>query len=147
MLHQSLTNFIPRTEVPAIADQCPHERIHHEPPRKNDNEPDGDVHEYLFCTRYLIARNACEIEPSRPREKRCREEYGDVDACVEDILRDCRKVANRFAPTDLRIAFLWHYLPGKRGSRKCDRRSDEKDDGQKHCEAHQLSAYHQNIVA
>ena len=71
MLYKKLTDLIPGAEGSAVPYQSPHERIHHEPAREDDDETDCHIYEYLFRTRYLTTRDTREIEPSRPRE-----EYG-----------------------------------------------------------------------
>src|SRR3989344_3214485 len=146
LLYKKLANFIPRSEAAAGTHQSPHERIDHKPSHKNDYEADGDVDEYLFRTGYLIARDTREVEPSRPREEHCGEEYGDIDARIEDILCDSRKGAHGLASSDS-VAFLRHYLSGKGVGRKRERRCDEEDDSEEHGYTYGHPVYHKNIVA
>ena len=53
MLKEEFADFIPRTKARVLVDQRLHECIDDEPAGEDDNESDGDIHEYLFCTRYL----------------------------------------------------------------------------------------------
>lgn len=143
---EELADFIPRTEAPALIGERLHKRIHDEPACENDDEADGDIHEYLFCAGYLIASNAREIEPTCPCKKYCREEDGDINARIEDVLGDGGKVADGLAPTDT-IAACGHDLPrqwirGERNGRHDDENKDEEREA-----PYQLSASHENIVA
>ncbi len=98
----------------------PHDGVDDEPAAENDDEPDDDVREYL--PGLLVGpsvRDVCEVFPAGPRDEDGGEEHGDVNAGVEDVIRQIRYVTDRAIRATAR-----HYLPrqtraeGKEGERK-----------------------------
>jgi len=139
---EELTNFVPRPEASALVDECFHERIHNKPPRKNNYEADGDILENFDGATMLSAvGDIGEVKESSPRKKHRRQEHGDVNARVEDVLRNGRKVTDRLASA-YSVTALGYYRPRKSCGRHHDRGCDEKDNSEEHRCAYDQPVYH-----
>lgn len=143
----SLTNAVPLE--PAAARKAADERIHQKPRPDDEEKPDEDVAEHLFCTFDLVGLPlGRHVLPPCPGEKDRRHDDRKENTVIEDVLGQLRKIADRLASSGLRIAILRYDRGEPALSERHHRQDSGKKDWEKQNKSRQLSGEcHTNIVA
>src|SRR3989344_5029489 len=132
------TDGVPRAAECLLVDEYLHDKVDDEPRSKYQYQSDTDVPEYLFGLARLARLAACrDVLPSGICKENGREEYGNIDADVERILRklgDVTKIAIRpVARNDLG----WDL-----GERQIGRDEDDEQHHEHHPSDSSVSEYH-----